>query len=54
MLRWALGFFILALVAALFGFAGIAVAAAGIAKVLFFIFMVLFLFSLIGHLLRRT
>ena len=54
MLRWALGFFILALVAAVFGFAGIAVAAAGIAKVLFFIFLILFLFSLVGHLLRRT
>ena len=32
MLRWALGFFIVALVAALLGFTGIAVAAAGIAK----------------------
>jgi uncharacterized membrane protein YtjA (UPF0391 family) len=54
MLRWALGFFIVALVAAVLGFSGIAVAAAGIAKILFFIFLVLFLVSLIGHLLRRT
>lgn len=54
MLRWALGFFIVALLAAVLGFSGIAVAAAGIAKIIFFIFLVLFLASLIGHLLRRT
>jgi uncharacterized membrane protein YtjA (UPF0391 family) len=54
MLRWALGFFIVALLAALLGFSGIAVASAGIAKTLFFIFLVLFLVSLVGHLLRRT
>ena len=54
MLRWALGFFIVALLAALLGFSGIAVAAAGIAKIIFFIFLVLFLVSLVSHLLRRT
>ena len=54
MLRWALGFFIVALIAAVFGFTGIAVAAAGIAKILFFVFLVLFLFSLVSHLLRRS
>jgi uncharacterized membrane protein YtjA (UPF0391 family) len=54
MLRWALGFFIIALVAALLGFSGIAIAAAGIAKILFYIFLVLFLVTLMGHLLRRT
>jgi uncharacterized membrane protein YtjA (UPF0391 family) len=54
MLRWALGFFIAALLAAVLGFTGIAVAAAGIAKIIFFIFLVLFLVSLGGHLLRRT
>lgn len=53
MLRWALGFFIVALVAALFGFTGIAVAAAGAAKILFYLFLILFLVSLIGHLARR-
>jgi len=40
MLRWAVIFLVIALVAALFGFTGIAVAAAGIAKFLFFIFLV--------------
>ena len=54
MLRWALGFFIVALVAALLGFTGIAIAAAGIAKILFYLFLILFLVTLVGHLLRRT
>jgi uncharacterized membrane protein YtjA (UPF0391 family) len=49
MLGWALGFLVIALVAALFGFGGIAVAAAGIAKFLFFVFLVLFVASLILH-----
>jgi uncharacterized membrane protein YtjA (UPF0391 family) len=54
MLRWALGFFVVALIAAVLGFSGIAVASAGIAKILFFVFLVLFLLSLVSHLLRRT
>ena len=43
MLKWALIFLIIALVAALFGFTDIASASAGIAKILFAIFLVLFL-----------
>ena len=54
MLNWALTFFIVALLAAVFGFTGIAVAAAGVAKLLFFIFLVLFVLSLVGHLVRRV
>jgi uncharacterized membrane protein YtjA (UPF0391 family) len=54
MLRWALIFFVVALVAALFGFGGIALAAAGVAKILFYLFLILFLITLVGHLLRRT
>ncbi|MGB7284991.1 MAG: DUF1328 family protein [Candidatus Acidiferrum sp.] len=54
MLRFALGFFIIALIAAVFGFTGIALAAAGIAKLLFFIFVVLFVLSLLAGLLRRS
>jgi len=50
MLGWALSFLIIALIAALFGFGGIAVAAAGIAKFLFFVFLVLFVASLLLHL----
>jgi uncharacterized membrane protein YtjA (UPF0391 family) len=47
MLRWSVTFFIIAIVAAIFGFGGIAASAAGIAKVLFFVFVVLFLLSVI-------
>jgi uncharacterized membrane protein YtjA (UPF0391 family) len=54
MLRWALGFFVIAIIAALLGFSGIAVASAGIAKLIFYIFLVLFLVSLVGHLFRRV
>jgi uncharacterized membrane protein YtjA (UPF0391 family) len=54
MLRWAIAFFIIAIIAAVFGFAGIAVAAAGIAKLLFFIFLVLFLMVLVGGLVSRA
>lgn len=53
MLRYALLFFVVALVAALFGFGGIAAAAAGIARVLFYIFLVLFIVSLLVGVLRR-
>ncbi len=49
MLRWALIFLIIALVAALFEFTGIAAAAAGITKFLFFLFLVVCLiFFVIG------
>jgi uncharacterized membrane protein YtjA (UPF0391 family) len=54
MLRMALVFFVVALIAAALGFSGIAVATAGIARILFFVFLLLFLFSLLGHLSRRT
>ena len=47
MLRWALGFFVLALVAALFGFGGLAATSAGIAKTLFYVFLIVFLISLV-------
>src|SRR5207253_1522925 len=46
MLRWAVIFLVIALVAALFGFTGIAAAAAGIAKFLFFLFLVICLIFL--------
>ena len=46
MLSWAIGFFILALIAAFFGFGGIASSAAGIAKVLLVLFVIGFIVSL--------
>ncbi len=51
MLRWALAFLIFALVAALLGFGGLAATSAGIAKVLFFIFLAVFLLTLVFGLL---
>ena len=54
MLRWALIFFIVALVAAVFGFGGIAAGAAGVAKILFFAFLVLAVVSLVAGRLRST
>lgn len=47
MLSWALGFFIIAIIAAIFGFSGIAGAAASIAQFLFWVFVILFIGSLI-------
>ena len=47
MLGWAVFFLIVALIAALFGFGGIAGAATGIAQILFVIFLVLFVVSLL-------
>lgn len=49
MLRWALIFLVVALIAGVFGFLGLASAAVGIARVLFALFLVLFLVALIGH-----
>jgi uncharacterized membrane protein YtjA (UPF0391 family) len=46
MLSWSIFLLIIALVAALLGFSSIVGAAAGIAKVLFGVFLVLFLISL--------
>ena len=53
MLSWAIFFLVVALIAALFGFTGIYVAAAGIAKILFFVFLVLLVISLLAGGLRR-
>ena len=47
MLSWAVTFLIVALIAAVFGFTAIAGTAVGFAKILFVIFLVLFLVSLI-------
>lgn len=47
MLRWSVIFFIIAIIAAIFGFGGIAEGAADIAKVLFFIFIALFVIAIL-------
>ena len=52
MLSWAFAFFVLALIAALFGFTGIATGAASIAKILFFAFLVVAGVALVAGLIR--
>ena len=50
MLRWALIFLVVALIAGLLGFTGIAGTSMAIAKTLFFIFLVIFVVLLLGGL----
>jgi uncharacterized membrane protein YtjA (UPF0391 family) len=53
MLGWALAFFVIAIIAAVFGFGGIAEGATDIAQILFFVFLVLFVVSLVLRLVRK-
>lgn len=53
MLRLAVILFVVAIIAAVFGFGSVAAGATEIAKILFYIFVVLFVVSLIFGLFRR-
>ncbi|HSV69388.1 MAG TPA: DUF1328 domain-containing protein [Methylibium sp.] len=53
MLYYAVVFFVIALIAAVFGFGGIATGAVAIAKVLFFVFVVLAIVSFLYGLLKN-
>lgn len=48
MIGWALTFLLIALIAAAFGFGGIAATSAGIAKLIFFVFVALFVITMIA------
>ena len=52
MLRWAIICLILALVAAVFGFGGIAAAFVDVAQILFFVFIVLFVLATVVALVQ--
>jgi uncharacterized membrane protein YtjA (UPF0391 family) len=52
MLRWILMFLVFAILAGALGFTGVAGTSIGIAQTLFYIFLVLFVVSLIVHLVR--
>lgn len=54
MLHYAVVFFVIALVAALFGFGGIASSAVGIAQILFFIFAILAVASFLYGLIKKS
>lgn len=53
MLRWAVIFFIVAIIAGVFGFGDIAEGATDIAKILFFVFLVLFVLGLVMGLVKK-
>ena len=53
MLYYALAFFLVALIAAVFGFTGMAAGAAAIAKILFFIFLAVAALTFIASLVHR-
>ncbi|MFL5297459.1 MAG: DUF1328 domain-containing protein [Phenylobacterium sp.] len=52
MLGWALTFLVIALIAGVLGFTTIAGAAIGIAKIVFYVFLLLFVVSLIMNFVR--
>jgi len=54
LLHYAVVFFVIALVAAVLGFGGLAASAAGIAKALFLVFIVLAVVSLLVGFFRRS
>lgn len=54
LLNWALLFLVVSLIAGLFGFTKLAVGAAGIARVLFGLFLIIFLVLLVLALMQRT
>jgi uncharacterized membrane protein YtjA (UPF0391 family) len=54
MIYWSAAFFIIAIIAAAFGFGGIASGAVDIARILFFVFLVLFVLSLLGGAFPRS
>jgi uncharacterized membrane protein YtjA (UPF0391 family) len=51
MLRWAMTFLVIAIVAALFGFGGIAASSVGFARILFVLFLVGFVITMLMHVL---
>ena len=52
MLSWAITFLIIALIAGVLGFGGVMTTSAGIAKILFGVFLVLFLISALANALK--
>jgi uncharacterized membrane protein YtjA (UPF0391 family) len=53
MLNYAVIFLVIALIAAVFGFGGIAAGAVEIAKILFFVFVILAIISFVVSMLRK-
>ena len=53
MLKWAMIFLVIAIIAAIFGFGGIVAGAVEIAKIIFYIFLILFVISLVMNLIKK-
>ena len=53
MLHYAIVFLVIALIAAVFGFGGIAASAVGIAKILFFVFLFMAVFTFLMGLVKK-
>jgi uncharacterized membrane protein YtjA (UPF0391 family) len=53
MLHYALVFFVIAIIVSVFGFGGIAAGAVEIAKILFFVFLVIAVITFVMSLLRK-
>ena len=54
MFRWAIVFLVVTFIAGLFAFAGLVLAAVAVAKLVFYLFLILFLLALVTGLLRKT
>lgn len=52
MLQWAITFLVVALIAAVLGFGGIAAVSVEIARILFVVFLVLFVITAVLHVVR--
>ncbi len=53
MLYWTVVFFVIAIIAGIFGFWDISAGATYIAKILFFVFIVLFVLSLVARMIKK-
>lgn len=53
MLHYAIVFLVIALIAAVFGFGGIAASAVGIAKILFFVFLVMAAVTFLAGIIKK-
>lgn len=54
MLYWSVVFFVIAVISGVLGFGGVAAASAGIAQVLFYVFILGFVLSIVLHFARKV
>lgn len=54
MLYWSVVFFVIAVISGVLGFGGVAASSAGIAQVLFYVFILGFVLSIVLHFARKV